>query len=80
MIGSYVAIDWRDVRAYADDGLHDPTVAYTEGVLARESERYMTIRNPETLVMRDLRNHPKRRAAFCSIPKALIIRLTVVSP
>lgn len=75
-----VAIWWVDIRAYADNILCEPTPMYTEGKLARETVRHFVLAKPETLCLKPLENHPRKRPRFYCIPKMLISSIESIGP
>lgn len=75
----YVSIFWEDIRVYYRDEKHSTSFAFTEGYLFAETDRYLIIKNPETVLVGDrVRNHPEKKAKFYCIPRSLIKDITYV--
>lgn len=77
--GTKVAVYWRDIKVYYDGGLHGPTTILTEGVLVRNRKNYLLLKNPETLLLDSIRNHPKKKPRFYWIPKSMITEVVEVN-
>lgn len=75
---SLVAVYWNDIYVYRNDNIHGPSRAYTEGVLAKNTSRYVLLKNPETILFNPPRNHPKKNPKFYYIPKSLITEINIV--
>lgn len=67
-----IAVYWNDLRVYHDGGIHKPTPALTEGLLYRETNKYLLIKDPDTLLIDSIKNHPEKKPTFCYIPKTMI--------
>jgi spore germination protein YaaH len=80
LTGDIVAIYWNDVFLYNEDykGKCLPTPMLTEGEISEETSRHIILKNPETLNMKDMCNHPEQKPEFYFIPKTLITEIKLV--
>lgn len=75
-----VAVYWQDIFVYNEEyvGPKDTTPMLTEGILLEETDSYILIKNPETLNLRDVINHPVKKPSLYYIPKPMIEEIKLI--
>lgn len=70
--GDNISIYWSDIKKYYGNEETKPTPMYTEGFFEMKKKNFIIIKNPETLNMEKLENHPTKKPKFYAIPLGLI--------
>jgi len=75
--GDLIIVYWKDVFVYTDDykGPFLPTPILTKGVLLKNTSGYIVLKEPQTLNMYDMCNHPEKRPLLYYIPKSAVTRI-----
>jgi hypothetical protein len=73
---SDVVIYWQDIRVYHDGSINNLTQMMTEGALVKETDEYVLVKNPETLNLDKVINHPEKKPLFYYIPKLFITEIS----
>ncbi|MEK7185298.1 MAG: hypothetical protein AAB726_01620 [Patescibacteria group bacterium] len=75
-----IGVYWDDPRFYSDNFLHSPTKAYTEGLIYKETKKFLIVKDPTTIVISGgkVRNHPSDKTPlFYFIPHSLISQVVI---
>ncbi len=71
-----VAVYWNDVHKYRGEADRRLTKMLSEGTLIKETDRYIILKNPETITLTDsVHNHPQEKASFYYIPRSFITKI-----
>ena len=75
MRNKIVSVYWQDIKVYYEDLDKLTPQMLTEGILIKETDEYVYLKDPETLSLTSMKNHPDKKPTLYYIPKSLITEI-----